>query len=224
MVQETDDSVSEAQSTSSERNFAEELWQDCNECCDVQQFFCCLTFILFVLGVFAAIVTILIFFKPFDVDVKIHSVTVNNYTVIKRIEENNQGYFAVYVVAYINFVLLATNPSEKYTVIYSNMSLECSTRNLSLGMLTTSPFRQAPHTSTNWTKILLLDVPEPVPSSLRVPIIQDAMVNDVVILNIGGAIAAHFEIGGVYFPTLEDTLNCTVKFKYIDQSNVNITC
>lgn len=197
----------EAESMSSERGFSEELWKECNECCDLQQFFCCVTFILFVLGVFAAIVTILIYFKPVNVNVTIFSAVVNNYTVIKRIEENNQSYFAVYVVAYINFVFLATNPSKKYTVVYSNSSFECLTRNMSLGVFTTSAFRQAPLTTTNWTRILLLDVPEPVPSSLRVPIIQDAFVNDVVSLNIGGPIAARFEIVGVYFPSLEVTIS-----------------
>ncbi|KAI5061911.1 hypothetical protein GOP47_0022450 [Adiantum capillus-veneris] len=218
-VENSDLRVAEVELQSNEISFSEELWNACNECCDLKQFFCCIAFIAFVLGVFASILAILIYFRPVDVKITIDSVKVNNYTVIKRIEENNQSYYAVYVVAYIDFVFLATNPSKKYTVVYSNSTFQCLTRDMSLGMFTTSAFRQAPFASTNWTRVLLLDVPEPVPSALRAPIIQDAYVNDVVILQIEGAMAARFEVGGIYFPSLENVLNCTVKFNYSNQSN-----
>ncbi|MCO5556567.1 hypothetical protein L7F22_010117 [Adiantum nelumboides] len=217
-------SVAEANLQSDKISFAEELWDACNACCDLRQFFFCIAFIGFVLGVFAAILFILTYFRPIGIKITLDNVKVNNYTVIKRIEENNQTYYAVYVLAYINFFFLATNPSKKYNVVYSNSTFQCLTRDMSLGVFTTSAFRQAPLASTNWTRVLLLDVPEPVPSALRSPIIQDAFVKDVVILQIKGAMAARFEVGGFYFPSLEDLINCTVMFNYLSQSNVSISC
>ena len=131
-----------------DQNSSQNAYDRCNSFFDLQQFFCCVGLIFFVLSVFGAMVTILIYFKPVDISVKLHSVHVYNYTVINKIEEDNPDYFAIDIITYIDFLFLAKNPSNKFTIVYSNTTFRCSTHNMSLGKFTTGAFRQKPLAST----------------------------------------------------------------------------
>lgn len=154
------------------------------------------------------VIGIAIFFilvlKPARPEFNLQSASIQNFKVEKEVQGVTN--FAVYVSVNIALVFSASNPN-KVAIYYSPTQFNCVYKNVFLGVAKVPSFSQAAHSHSKLAASVAVDHVNVLQAS-SVDLLNDATVNDKVMLTISGPVEARIKVLGINSPKVEVSVNC----------------
>eukprot|EP00250_Pteridium_aquilinum_P000730 c10886_g1_i1 orf=780-1433(+) len=187
----------------------------CNCCCCLS-----LSLLLLVLIAIGIALFFILVLKPAKPEFNLQSASIETFKVEKELLYSSGP--AIFLSMNIAVVFSASNPN-KVAISYSPTRFTCVYKDVVLGVAKVPPFHQAAHSHNTLTAVIVVDHMNLFQSS-SIDLLNDATVNDRVVVVVNGPVEARIKVLGINSPKVEVSVHCPLVIHPQERKVANSNC